>query len=121
LLERENAVKKMTKGRPIGERFAPLVWSIIDSAEFSDLSNVATRILVKLLRLHDGYNNGNIALGSREAARWAHCSQRTACRALSELVSARFITVVSKGHFVPQGVGKNIATRWRLNCVGKIE
>jgi hypothetical protein len=112
-------VKKKTKGQPIGERFSPLVWSVIDSAEFADLSSVATRILLKLLRLHDGHNNGNIALGSREAARWAHCGQRTACRALSELVAARLITVVHKGHFVPQGVGKNIATRWRLNCVGK--
>lgn len=110
---------KKTKGRPIGERFSPLVWSVIDSTEFVDLSNVATRILVKLLRLHDGHNNGNIGLGSREAARWAHCSQRTACRALSELVGAELITVVHKGHFVPQGVGKNIATRWRLNCAGK--
>jgi len=114
-------VKKKAKGQPISERFAPLIWSVIDSVEFADLSSVATRILVKLLRLHDGYNHGNIALGSREAARWAHCSQRTACRALSELVAAGFITVVHKGHFVPQGFGKNIATRWRLNCAGKIE
>lgn len=114
-------MKKKAKGQPISERFAPLIWSVIDSVEFADLSSVATRILVKLLRLHDGYNHGNIALGSREAARWAHCSQRTACRALSELVAAGFITVVHKGHFVPQGFGKNIATRWRLNCAGKIE
>jgi len=87
-LKRKNAVSKTTKGQPIGERFSPLVWSVIDSAEFVDLSDVATRILIKLLRLHNGHNNGNIALGSREAARWAHCGQRTACRALSELVNA---------------------------------
>lgn len=89
---------------------------VFDDPKFIALSPVEKVILFLLIRRHNGKNNGEISLGVREAAKWCHCHQATACRALQTLEQAGFLTAVYKGHLT--GIaGQNIATRWRLNFV----
>jgi len=68
-----------------------------------------------LIRKHNGHNNGTIALGVREAANSCHCSQMTACRALTRLQKDGLITATYKEHLVPEIGRPDIATRWKLN------
>jgi hypothetical protein len=96
-----------------GEPFVMMFCSVFDSDEYAALSSIARSTLWLLIRRNNGSNNGTIPLGVREAARWSHCGQMTACRALDELVKAGFITVTDKGRMVRSG--DNRATRWKLN------
>jgi hypothetical protein len=101
----------MTKHEP----FIMLPYALYDSPIYAALRPIHVAVLLLLLRKHNGRNNGSIPLGTREAARRCHCSQSTACRALTELQLAGFITVTRKGHLVPEIGRPDVASRWRLN------
>jgi hypothetical protein len=103
----------MTKHEP----FVMLPHAVIDSPEFDTLSPIDVVILVRLVRKFNGYNNGNLSLGVREAARVCHCGQTTACRSLNRLQTAGFITATYKGHLVPEIGRPDVATRWKITFV----
>lgn len=99
------------------EPFIMLPHAVYDDPKFVALKPIHLAILLLLIRRHNGHNNGNIALGVREAAKRCHCSQMTACRALAHLQTMGFVTATYKGHLVPEPGRPDVATRWRLNFV----
>jgi hypothetical protein len=101
------------------DRFIMLPHAVYDSPTFAQLKPIHVTILLLLIRKHNGYNNGAIALGVREAAKRCHCSQMTACRALTRLQEDGLITATYKGHLVPEIGRPDIATRWKLNFLKK--
>jgi DNA-binding transcriptional regulator YhcF (GntR family) len=95
--------------------FIMLPHAVYDTPTFAQLKPIHVAILLLLIRKHNGYNNGAIALGVREAANRCHCSQMTACRAFTRLQNDGLITATYKGHLVPEIGRPDIATRWKLN------
>jgi DNA-binding MarR family transcriptional regulator len=88
---------------------------IFDSAACRlDLTSTERDILWLIIRRFNGKNNGAIPLGSREAAKHYGWSQSTASRAMQRLEKSPLVTLTHKGHTTPE-VGRNIASRWRLN------
>lgn len=95
--------------------FVMLSHAVFDSPEYRAQRPIERDLLWLLIRKHNGINNGNVALGVREAAQYCHCSPMTACRAFATLQKAGLITATLKGHLVPEIGRSNVATRWRLN------
>jgi hypothetical protein len=91
--------------------------AVFDSKEFENLEHVDVRILLLLIRKWNGFNNGNISLGTREAGRRCGCSHVTAVRALIRLQAASLITRIYKGHLVPEVGRPDVASKWQLNFV----
>ena len=96
--------------------FIKLPYPVYDSA-VATLTPIEIKVLLLLIRKHNGRNNGNISLGVRETAKRCQCAQMTACRALKSLEQHKLITPTYKGHIVPEIGRPDVATRWRLNFV----
>lgn len=92
-----------------GDRFVKLIYPLLESPAYKDLSPEATRILTEIMRRHNGMNNGEISLSVREAGKVAHCSKSTAGQKLIELQTHGFIAVVKKGRKTVRH-----ATTWRI-------
>ena len=103
----------MTKHEP----FIMLPYAVYDSPAFATLKPIDIAVLLLLIRKHNGYNNGAISLGLREAANRCHCSLTTAWRAIDSLQKAALISMSYKGHLVPEVGRPDVASRWRLNFV----
>lgn len=83
----------------------------IDTPAWRDLSGAAVKLLVQIVRLYDGENNGAIMLSERHAAEALGVARNTVSRAFAELIDHGFIAVHQRGHFdrkVQHG------TLWRL-------
>jgi hypothetical protein len=99
-----------TKGRGDGEpRFVKLIYPILTSPAWMDLSPESRCLFIELMRRHNGSNNGEISLSAREAGEVAHCSKNTASKKLLELQTHGFITAEKKGIFTYR-----MATTWRI-------
>ena len=99
------------------ERFINLPYAVYNSPSFAALAPIDIAALLLLLSKRNGHNNGALALGVREVGSRCHCSQATACRALARLQKQGLITVVYKGHLVPEIGRPNAVTLWRINFV----
>jgi len=105
------------KGRqgPTKRLFAALYYDFIDGPEMGAASSGATRLLILLMRRHNGYNASDIPCSVREAADWCHCSKSTALGYFSELRNLGLIEPTRLGSFtIKKGELKNVSTRWRL-------
>jgi len=101
----------MTKHEP----HVRMIHKVYDSPEFQALVPNERAILWELIRKYNGFNNGNLSLGVREAAEKCHIGQMAACRALARLQESGLISATYKGHLVPDFGRPNAPTRWRLN------
>jgi hypothetical protein len=97
------------------DQFARIPWSLIDSQEYAALSPRAVQVLLILWRQFNGFNNGEIPLGSPRAARLCRCGQKTAWRAFQEIIDAGIATITDLGRPLPDG--SNRESRWRINHV----
>jgi hypothetical protein len=95
--------------------------AVYDGPAFKALLPIDIAVLLLLIRKHNGRNNGDISLGVREAAARCHCGQATACRSLQNLRQAGLISLVRKGHLVPEFGRPDAASRWKLNFVNPEE
>ncbi len=86
-------------GRSTTERFSSLPHYMTGSPAWRALSPVAVKILIGVMRLYNGGNNGRLAMPSRAAAREANCSKDSAARALRELVEKGFLELAIEGRF----------------------
>ena len=102
-----------------GDGFIKLPYAVYDSPAFETLKPIDVTVLLLLIRKHNGYNNGNISLGVREAAAKCRCGKNAAHRALASLQKAGLTTVTYKGHLVPEVGRPDAATKWRLNFVAE--
>ena len=87
------------KGRSTIERFVSVPHFLLRSPAWHDLSPIATKILLHVMSLYNGSNNGRLAVSSRVAAKVGHCSKDTAATALRELVAKGFLEVAKPGGF----------------------
>jgi hypothetical protein len=93
------------------DRFAALPFVVLDSPGYRSTPPSARALLVELLRLHNGSNNGRIGLSVRDAARLCCVSKDTASRAFQDLENSRLIETVDKGTFRRGG---RMASTFRL-------
>lgn len=92
--------------------------SLMDSAAWLDLSGVAVKLLLLLMKRSEGNNGwghkeepGQLYLSERQAAEAIGISRNTASKALAELVEHGFLRIVQAGHF---DCKVKLATIWRL-------
>jgi hypothetical protein len=107
------AQKHDRTGRSKHESFIAFERFIKASQAWQSLSLAARCAYLELLDLHNGKNNGRIALSARGLAGRLPISRATATRALQELVDRGFTEVVRLGGFNCKS-GDRRATEWRL-------
>lgn len=66
------------------------VW-VTQSDAFRDLNPFEARLLLALYELYNGYNNGDLFLSCREAARRCKMSKNTASKSFHRLIELGFI------------------------------
>jgi hypothetical protein len=102
----------------VKKQYCKLMHNFIDSDEVKKLSAGATRLLILLFRLHDGFNNGSIVCSKRDAMQWCHCGDPAALTYFKELVTAGLITRTQKGRYHRFGNRAYCTTStWRLNFI----
>lgn len=92
--------KPNRKGRnEHGERHSRLPHVVQMSAAFRGTSPAARAVLLELIAVENGRNNGALALSVRDAAARCNIGRDTANRALQDLEDAGLIEMVEKGCF----------------------
>jgi hypothetical protein len=87
------------RGRSTTERFIKLPQWVVKSYAWRALKPTAAKILIEILSIYNGGNNGFLAMGARAAAECCGCSKVTAARALRELQHLGFIEVSIESSF----------------------
>lgn len=109
--------QKASGGRGIGERFVPLVHSVLTSPAWADLSPLDRCLYIELrglVRFPACENNGELFLSLRDAAKALKTGLHQAQRAFYSLQRHGFAIVNEVGHLGAEGYGK--ATTYRLTC-----
>jgi hypothetical protein len=92
----------------------PFVWLphfLLDSPAWLELSTFARGLLIEVLRLYNGSNNGRLGLSVRRAAERLNCSKDTAARAFRDLQRLGFLELSIQGAFHRK---TSHASEWRL-------
>jgi len=114
----------MGKGRP-GRRggsppFVRLFHSLLDCPRYIDLSHTAKTLLVDVVRLFNGKNNGDLAVTPKVMKARGWNSNSTLRRALGELLQAELLMLTRQG-------GRNKCSLYALTwlpideCGGKLD
>ncbi len=109
------------KGREGGQtgRFVRLGVDIVDSPAYSSLSPNARSLLVELIRLFNGRNNGHLFLSEQDAAnRMGVADRKVAHNTFRELTDAGFIKMTSNAYFsvkLGDGRARSWALTWEFN------
>lgn len=113
---KRNTSRPNATGRNPTTRFVRLDYAIVNSNAYRSLTCNARALLVELVMLSNGSNNGSIYLGVRDAAHRIGLADTTAARnALDELTDTGFITMTQDGHFRIKASETSRARCWRLN------
>jgi len=92
-------------------RHTRLYHHITGTSAWKSLSGNAIKVLLALVRLNDGSNNGKIFFSDRQASVETGLARNTCIKALRELVEKGFLRIVEKGHFDRK---VRHATVWRI-------
>lgn len=114
---RKKKRKVNAKGRnePPSDRFARLPHSLLKSEAYRSLNAVARAVLVELIMLENGSNNGSLYLSTRDAAdRLGMSDERPAMRAFADLVDRGFVRLTKDAHFCIKAADQSRARCWRL-------
>jgi CRP-like cAMP-binding protein len=103
-----------SKGRRKTPRFVMITHTMMNTEAWQDLTGVAVKLLLNFVKMHDGSNNGQLALTEQQAADAIGVSRNTASRALEELISHGFLRVTQRGAFHVKTKRPSI---WRLTFV----
>ena len=101
-----------SKGRSTTDPFVRLPHWMLKCPAWRSLSPVARCVLIELLVIYNGRNNGYLAFSARDAAERVGCSKGTANRGLAELREKGFIDVSIVGAFYRK---TRHATEYRLS------
>ena len=115
---------RKSKGRNPSGSFAALPHTVMDSADFRELSGGALKVLMGLLRQYRGGNNGDLSASFGQAQGWGVNSSSTLAAALKELQDSGLIIRTREGRFTkPGGCCALYALSWQPidECEGKIE
>ena len=119
---RNRKAKLLQNGRNEHEtnRFARLPHSLLQSAAYRSLSPNARSLLVELISMESGKNNGKLWLSEADAARRMGVScPKVAHNAFAELMTAGFIAITKDRHWhIKTGTGRARSWRltWLFNC-----
>lgn len=109
-----NRNKPNATGRNDTSRFARLDHRILSSNAYRALSPNARSLLVELVMLYNGENNGSLYLSVRDAAhRMGVADLAAASRAFDDLMALGFIELTQESRFVPTSETSR-ARCWRL-------
>ena len=112
--------KPNAKGRneKSNERFVQLTDSILRSPAYRSLSVNARALLVELIWLFDGSNNGALWLSVRcAAARIGRIDTKAVANAFTELVEVGFIALTKGSYFSIKASDTSRARCWRLTWI----
>ncbi len=106
-------------GRNPTSRFVGLRHSLLSSNAYRSLSCTARALLVELVMLHNGENNGSLYLSVRDAAaRLGLADHKAAMRAFDELEEMGLIVCTGEGYFHVKASERSRARSWRLTFEG---
>jgi hypothetical protein len=106
--------KPNATGRNETSRFARLDHRILTSNAYRALTPNARSLLVELVMIYNGENNGSLYLSVRDAAhRMGVADLKAASRAFDDLMALGFIEVTQESRFVPTSETSR-ARCWRL-------
>jgi len=88
--------KKKVDERPPGS-FAAVPREFVDSEIFCQLNHAAVRVLLLMVRQHDGFNNGHLHAAEQWMLRHGINSKETVSRAVKELEEAQVIFKTKQG------------------------
>jgi hypothetical protein len=111
--------KRKRKGRDprrdFCDRFARLPHRLLRSNAYRSLSPNERALLVELVMLHNGENNGSLYLGVRDAAHRMGIADLSAARAaFDNLISLGFIELTQAAYFSVKASKASRARCWRL-------
>ncbi len=98
-------------GRSTTERFVALPHYMLNSQAWLALSPGGRSLLVEVLHIYNGANNGRIGLSVRRAAERLNCSKDTAGRVFLELQRLGFLELSIQGAFHRK---TSHSSEWRL-------
>ncbi|WP_228726916.1 hypothetical protein [Novosphingobium aureum] len=102
-------------GRNLTSRFARLDFRILNSNAYRSLSPNDRSLLVELVMLYNGENNGSLYLSVRDAAhRMGLADLSAASRSFDVLQDLGFIQLTQDAHFCVKAAEKSRARCWRL-------
>jgi hypothetical protein len=92
------------------ERYLQLSHFMLTSAAWKSLDPVARALFVELAQRYNGFNNGHIGLGLREAARALKVKPHTVGKAFAALQDRGFVAMTQDSGFDH----KRLAREWRI-------
>lgn len=102
-------------GRSEYGRFVQLQYWLLDSSAYLALRPISRALLIEVARRFNGYNNGAIGFGERDAVeRLGLTDRRAVRRAFADLESAGFIAKTRAGGFNLKARGEHRASEWRM-------
>ncbi len=102
------------KGRVSEPRHIRIYHRITGSRAWQAASGNAIKLLIAVMRLNNGENNGSLFMSVRTGAAETGLSTKTVTKAFAELEDLGFLASTERGHFARKG---GPATRWRLTWV----
>ena len=115
MVRRRNNSRINATGRNPKSRFARLDFRILNSNAYRALSPNDRSLLVELVMLYNGENNGSLYLSVRDAAHRMGVADLTAAsRSFDALQSLGFIQLTQDGFFVVKASERSRARCWRL-------
>jgi len=104
--------KGKSKKPPFKGRFFQMPHVVYDSEPYHLLGLASQAVIMYLLRLYDGSNNGRIGASSRSVASACRINRETAMKAFHELQDKGFIVCQKASAFAD---GTRLAPEWRLS------
>lgn len=115
MANRHNRNKVNATGRNNTSRFVRLDYRILNCNAYRSLTPNARALLIDLVMLYNGDNNGSLYLSVRDAAHRMGVADLTAAsRAFDDLVALGFIELVQKAYFKVKASETSRARCWRL-------
>ncbi|MBO9518074.1 MAG: hypothetical protein J7493_08400 [Porphyrobacter sp.] len=115
MTRRRNRNKINATGRNSNSRFARLDYRILNSNAYRALSPNDRSLLVELVMLYNGENNGSLYLSVRDGAhRMGIADLSGASRSFDTLQALGFIQLMQDAHFSVKASEKSRARCWRL-------
>lgn len=112
---KRNRNRPNATGRNPHRRHIQLTHQLLESPAYRSLSPNARALLIELVMLYNGSNNGSLYLSVRDAAaRLGLGSLKSAQEALDELQGLEFIEMVQDAHFKVKAAEHSRARTWRL-------
>ncbi len=105
--------KVNAKGRNAFPQYIPVPYSMAQSEAFRSLKSVSVKVWIELRSRYTGFNNGNVHLSYRQAAKCLGIGRTSAQTAFHELEERGFIELMQIGHMM----GRQ-ATLWRITDQG---